>query len=285
MNGPKVLLMPLGMGGEVQERIHGGLCVAKRFDAQLRVLHISVSPQSIIPEEVFLMSRDALDGMYTAFDRHVGLDTRRVKKLFLEVCANASVPVVGGMTCPGPSASWCELQGLRSGLVARYGKAADMVVMARPPENRPTATFEAAVLETGRPLLVIPRTMERFAPDTVLVAWNCSTEASRSLAHSLPLLQRTRRVVVASVGHGEELQPSPETVCEYLAAHGIGAEAAILASGSRPAGEILAAATADNGVDLVVMGAYDRKRLGEPAFGSVTHHMLAHVGVPLFLSR
>ena len=125
MNGPKVLLMPLGMGGEVQERIHGGLCVAKRFDAQLRVLHISVSPQSIIPEEVFLMSREALGGMYDAFDRHVGLATQRVKKLFLEVCAKESVPVVDGMSYPGPSASWSELQGLRSWLVARHGKVAD----------------------------------------------------------------------------------------------------------------------------------------------------------------
>ena len=277
--------MPLGMGGEVQERIHGGLCVAKRFDAQLCVLHISVSPQSIIPQEVFLMSREALGGMYTAFDRHVGLDTQRVKKLFLEVCAKASVPVVDRMNYPGPSASWCELQGLRSGLVARYGKAADLVVMARPPENRPTATFEAAVLETGRPLLVIPRTMERFAPDTVLVAWNCSTEASRSLAHSLPILQRARRVVVVSIDSGEAVQPRAKSICEYLGAHGIVAEASIVPLGTRSAGHVLEETVADDEVDLVVMGAYDRKRLGGPAFGSVTNHMFAHAGVPLFLSR
>ena len=285
MNGPKVLVMPLGMGGETQERIYGGLCVAKRFDAQLRVLHISVSPQSIIPQEVFLMSRQALGGMYTAFDQHVGLETRRVKKLFLEVCERESIPVVDSMSYPGPSASWLELQGLRSGLVARYGKAADLVVMASPPENRPTATFEAAVLETGRPLLVIPRTMERFVPDTVMVAWNCTTEASRSLAHALPILQRARRVVVAAIGHGEELQPSPKMVCEYLAAHGIGAEADILAPGTRSSGQILAEKMEQDGVDLVVMGAYDRKRLGEPAFGSVTHYMLAHAEIPVFLSR
>lgn len=285
MNKPKVLLMPLGMGGEVQERIYGGLCVAKRFDAQLRVLHISVSPQSIIPEEVFLMSRDALGRLYTAFDRHVGMDTRRVKKVFLEVCARASVPVVDGMNFPGPSASWTELQGLRSGLVARYGKAADWVVMAVPPEKRPTGTYEAAVLETGRPLLVIPRTMERFSPDTVLVAWNGTTEASRSLAHSLPILQQARRVVVVSIDSGEALHPGANVICEYLGAHGIAAEAAIVPSGTRSAGHVLEEKVADDEVDLVVMGAYDRKRLGGPAFGSVTNHMFAHAEVPLFLSR
>ena len=285
MNGPKVLAMPLGMGGEAQERIFGGLLVAKRFKAQLRVLHISVSPQSIIPQEVFLMSRRSLDGMYAAFDQHVGLETQRLKKLFLEVCERESIPVVDSMNHPGPSASWFELQGLRSGLVARYGKAADLVVMAQPPENRPTATFEAAVRETGRPLLVIPRTMERFSPDTVMVAWNGTTEASRSLAHALPILRQARRVIVAAIRHGAEHEPSPRLICEYLAAHGIGADAAILPPGTRSNGQILAEKIEEDGVDLVIMGAYDRKRLYEPAFGSVTHFMLAHVEVPLFLSR
>ena len=285
MNGPKVLLMPLGMGGEVQERIYGALCVAKRFEAQLRVLHISVSPRSIIPEEVFLMSREALGRLYAAFDQHVGLDTRRVKKLFLEVCARASVPVVDGMNVRGPSASWTELQGLRSGLVARYGKAADWVVMAVPPERCPTGTYEAAVLETGRPLLVIPRTMARFSPDTVLVAWNGTTEASRSLAHSLPILQQARRVVVASIDSGEALHPSANVICKYLGAHGIAAEAAIVPPGTRSAGHVLEEKVAGDEVDLVVMGAYDRKRLGGTKFGSVTNHMFAHAEVPLFLSR
>ena len=285
MNGPKVLLMPLGMGGEVRERIHGGLCVAKRFDAHLRVLHISVSPQSIIPQEVFLMSREALGGMYDAFDRHVGLDTERVKKLFLEVCERESIPVVDGMDHPGPSASWGELQGLRSGLVARHGKVADWVVVAVPPERRPTGTYEAAVLETGRPLLVIPRTMERFSPDTVLVAWNGTTETSRSLAHSLPILRQAKRVVVAYVSHGEAVQPSPQMVCEYLAAHGIAGESAIVAPGTMSSAQVLVEEIAHYGADLVVMGAYDRKRLGEQAFGSVTNHMFAHAAVPLLLSR
>ena len=285
MNGPKVLLMPLGMGSEVQERIHGGLCVAKRFDAQLRVVHISVSPQSIIPEEVFLMSRDVLGGMYDAFDRHVGLDTERVRKLFLKICERESIPVVDGMGHPGPSASWAEVQGLRSGLVARHGKVADWVVVAVPLEKRPTGTYEAAVLETGRPLLVIPRTMERFSPDTILVAWNGTTEASRSLAHALPILRQARRVVVASVDHGEEVRPGPQMVCEYLAAHGIAGESAVVAPGTMSSGQVLAEKVAHYSADLAVMGAYGRKRLGQQAFGSVTNHMFAHAAVPLFLSR
>lgn len=56
------------------------------------------------------MSRDALDGMYDAFDRHVGLDTERVRKLFLKVCERESIPVVDGMGHPGPSAFWADRQ-------------------------------------------------------------------------------------------------------------------------------------------------------------------------------
>ena len=55
--------------------------------------------------------------------------------------------------------------------------------------------------------------------------------------------------------------------------------------GTRSAGHVLEEMVAGDEVDLVVMGAYDRKRLGGPAFGSVTNHMFAHAGVPLFLSR
>ncbi|MCP5036839.1 MAG: universal stress protein, partial [Rhodobacteraceae bacterium] len=59
MNGLKILLMPLGTGGEAQERLHGALVVANRLKAHLRVLHTRISPQTIIPDEVMVLSRKA----------------------------------------------------------------------------------------------------------------------------------------------------------------------------------------------------------------------------------
>ena len=285
MNGPKILLMPLGTGGEAQERLHGALIVANRFKAHLRVLHTSISPQTIVPQEVFVMSGKALQGLHNAFDQHMGVETKRLKALFATACQTHSVPVVDDMTHPGPSASWFEVQGLRSALVAQYGKVADLIVLARPPEGRPTATFEAAVLETGRPLLLIPRILSQFPLDTVMVAWNCTVEASRSLAHALPLLQEAKRVVVISTSSCTERQPGPQLICDYLTTHGVVATAEILQTEKVYKGQQLLAKARDHGSNLVVMGAYSKKRLQESVFGGVTQYMLAHADMPLFLSH
>ena len=285
MNGPKILLMPLGTGGEAQERLHGALIVANRLKAHLRVLHTSISPQTIIPNEVMLMSRKALEGLHDAFDQHVDVETQRLKALFATACQTHSVPVVDQVTYPGPSASWLETRGLRSGLVAQYGKVADLIVLARPPEGRPTATFEAAVLETGRPLLLIPRALKAFSLDTVMVAWNCTAEASRSLAYALPLLQEAKRVLVVSTSNYADRQPGPQAIGDYLATHGVSAVAEILHIGKEYKGQALLMKARDYGSNLVVMGAYSKKRLQESVFGGATHHMLAHADMPLFLSH
>ncbi len=285
MNGPKILLMPLGTGGEAEERLKGALIVANRLQAHLRVLHTSISPQAIVPQEVIVMSRKALEGLHDAFDQHVGAETQRLQGLFSDACEALSVPAVEEITHPGPSASWLEAQGLRSGLVARYGKVADLIILATPPEGRPTATFEAAVLETGRPLLLVPRTLKAFPLESVMVAWNCTAEASRSLAHALPLVQQAKRVVVVTTSKSADRQPGPETVCDYLGAHGINASAEILKTGKKYKGEALLAKARDLGSDLVVMGAYSKKRLQESVFGGATQYMLANAEMPLFFSH
>ena len=66
---------------------------------------------------------------------------------------------------------------------------------------------------------------------------------------------------------------------------GMGGESAVAASGTMSSGQVLAEKIAQYGADLAVMGAYNRKRLGEQAFGSVTNQMFAHAAAPLFLSR
>ncbi|MET0085541.1 MAG: universal stress protein [Sedimenticola sp.] len=286
MNSPKILLMPLGMGGEVEERLHGALSVAKKLGAHLRILYTSVSPQSVIPSELAFMSQKAVEGLHDAFEQHVGVEEQRLKALFHQACEALSIPVVDEVTEEGPSASWLEERGLRSGLVAQFGKVVDMTILARPSSGRPTASFEAAVLETGRPLLLIPRTLEQFSLDMVMVAWNCSAESSRSLMLSLPLLQMAKQVIIVSKGSCAERNPGPQAICDYLAAHQVTASAKVLPRGKQVyKGETLLACAREHNADLVVMGAYSKKRFQESVFGGVTQYMLAHADMPLFLSH
>lgn len=283
MKIPKLLLMPLGTGGEVPERLRGALIVAKRLQAHLRVLHTNFDPESLVPNELVLISAKALKGLHVAFDQHAEEETKRLKELFNNACKELSIPVSADMQQAGPSASWLEVQGLRSGLVAHYGKLADLTVLARPPEGRPTATFEAAVLETGRPVLVIPRSVEAFPLDNAMVAWNCTAESSSSLIHALPLLEYAKNVTVVSTDRCAGCQPEPHQVAEYLAAQGIVATSEVLATGHAYKGEALLDRARELQSDLVVMGAYSKKRLQGSVFGGVTQYMLARADMPLFL--
>lgn len=278
--------MPLGIGGEVEERLHGALSVAKRLDAHLRILYTSVSPQSVIPSEIAFMSKKVVEGLHNAFEQHVGVEEQRLKGLFVKACESFSIPVVDNVIADGPSASWLEERGLRSGLVAQFGKVVDMNILARPSSGRPTASFEAAVLETGRPLLLIPRILKSFSLDRVMVSWNCSAESSRSLMLSLPLLQMAGQVIVVSKGICAERNPGPQAICDYLAAHQVKASAKVLPRGKQVyKGETLLACAREFNADLVVMGAYSKKRVQESVFGGVTQYMLAHADMPLFLSH
>jgi len=281
----KSLLMPLGAGGEVEERLKGGLLVARELQAHLRVLHTNIDPKILLPQEVFVMSPAALKGLKDALDKHAGVETDRLKALLESICAVQGVPLLDAPDAQNPSASWLQKSGLRSALVAQYGKLADLIVMARPPEGKSTASFESAVLETGRPVLLIPRKLESFSLQTVVIGWNCTVEASRSIGSALPVLKRASNVVVATTVRAAGKQPGSQDVCEYLAVHGVSARAEVLPASKKYKGEALLQCGHDLGANMLVMGAFSKKRLQESVFGGVTQHMLARADIPLFLSH
>jgi nucleotide-binding universal stress UspA family protein len=49
--------------------------------------------------------------------------------------------------------------------------------------------------------------------------------------------------------------------------------------------DVILADIAENGIDLLVMGAYGHSRLREWVLGGVTRDLLAHMTVPVFLSH
>src|SRR3954447_17297100 len=55
------------------------------------------------------------------------------------------------------------------------------------------------VMQTGRPLLVVPDRVDWLDSRTVLVAWKDTTEARRAIADALPLLHQARNIVVAEI--------------------------------------------------------------------------------------
>ncbi len=285
MNYPKMLLMPLGTGSEAEERLNGSLIVAKTLEAHLQVLHTNLSANTIVPQEVFVMSSSAKASLKKIFEQHTESETERLKDVFSRLCETHGVASTAPSVDSAVSASWLETQGLRSALVAQYGKSTDLIVLARPLEGKPTASFEAAILETGKPVLLIPRRLQQFSLDTVVIGWNGSPAVNRSLSLALPILQRAKQVIFLSTERYTQQEPSPARMCNYLQVHGINASHQTFKrkQSSKGAG-LLEKAEALNS-QLLVLGAYGKSRFHESVFGGVTHFMLENSKIPMFYSH
>jgi nucleotide-binding universal stress UspA family protein len=101
----------------------------------------------------------------------------------------------------------------------------------------------------------------------------------------MPWLEGASRVVVFHVKTNAKHGPLPQRIVNYLAAHGIKAEALEIAPDQRKIGQAVLDAGRDTGADLVVMGAYSSNRLRELILGGVTGYMFDKADRPLLMAH
>ena len=119
----------------------------------------------------------------------------------------------------------------------------------------------------------------------VLVAWNGSTEQTRTTAFAMPLLREAKEVTVLSVEGGMTPGPTGEEVAHYLRRNGVAATAVTVAPGTRTTGETILDHAKTHGCDLLVKGAYTQSRLRQMIFGGATRHILASATLPVLMAH
>ncbi|HLZ66692.1 MAG TPA: universal stress protein [Aliidongia sp.] len=190
---------------------------------------------------------------------------------------------------PGPTARLHIEIGLAPRLLGRFGPATDLVVTGLPGSGEPgrTPTLEAALFDTGRPVLAVstagPTEIAPSAP--VAVAWNGRPEAARALGAALPILARCQREVILLCVDEREGAEKIGPVVEYLAMHGIAAQGIRLADRPHETGALLLEEATRRGAGLLVMGAYTHTRMRESILGGVTDHILRHAALPVLFAH
>jgi nucleotide-binding universal stress UspA family protein len=96
-----------------------------------------------------------------------------------------------------------------------------------------------------------------------------------------------RQVIVLAVNPpgGAEAEggiPSAD-ICLHLARHDINAEARHIYAEDVSVGAMLLSRAAEEGIDLIVTGAYGHARWREIVLGGVTRHLLKHMTVPTLM--
>ena len=174
--------------------------------------------------------------------------------------------------------------------LACRGRAFDLIVISRPGSGRDEprmATVEAALFDSGRPVLIVPPLTSEPAAlgDTVVISWNGSTETARAVSFAMPFLIRARRVVVLTVKGATVEGPSGEQIAATLRLHGIPATAISHEDERRSPGAAILAHARELGADLLVKGAYTQSRLRQMIFGGPTQHILEHAELPVLMAH
>lgn len=281
----KAILVALaGMDREASV-LETALQAARAFDAHLEVLHVRPDPNGVFAFMTEPMSESAVELIVDAAEKGAAELAAKARARFEEFCqANgvAEAAPAGG----GVFAMWREETGEQGQVTARYGRLADLSVVARPAEDTPApAMLEAALLETGKPVLIAPAEARTTLGTNVVIAWNGTAEASRAVAAAMPFLEAADRVTVLTAEEDGRFVANAADLTGYLSWHGISASVGTVDTGAAATGEALLGEAGRIGADLLVMGGYGHSRVREIILGGVTNHILANAGLPVLMAH
>jgi nucleotide-binding universal stress UspA family protein len=282
--GIRKILVPIDGTEATRGALATGFAVAKRFGAHVDVLHPRVDPIDAITFAGEGMSGEVVQELLDLTEQQGAVRAAAAQAMFNEARAAAGAEE-GPARAGALTARFLSPQSREEDAVVHLGRLCDLIVVDRRPvggdSSMPAGVLNAALFETAHPVLVAGPAAVADMHRRVIVAWNGSLEAARSITAALPFLAGAEEVVVA---HGADLPQgrSPEDVLDYLACHSISAVKMMLPP-DRPVADALVAAT--QGFDLLVMGAYTHGRLWQLILGGVTKHMLEAAALPLFMAH
>ena len=239
--------------------------------ARINVLAVRMPPEAMImPTEEVLTKHRAAE-----FRSHERERVRALHAVFEPWAAAARAPKV--------TTEWVDVEGLADLLVGEWGRRSDFVVISRLSRHAHTPArlaIQAALFDTDRPVLVVPR--GRLTPfgERVAIAWRNDKRTERSVLAVLRLLPKAKQVhVLAGMRAGESAPALPE----ILAEHDIDAVLHILPIGTGVFGETLLHTAHAISADLMVMGAYTHSTWRALILGGVTRYVLAHTDLPVLM--
>ena len=280
------ILLPLRDGEAASAAVELAHRVATRFGSHIEGLFVRAVPPLVAGDgpvpaqyrrQYAEMWKENAEAARTAFTTAMG----RLGVPFREMASGDHAP----------TAWWREVEGDGSDIVGSYGRLFDLILLARPDEPGAadwSDTCEAALFDTGRPVLIAGKQPLGSVGEQVVIAWNGSTETARTIALGSRLLADAEAITVLEVkgaAGGRVPGPSAEEVAAHLSRGGHNANARLVEAGGRSSGVAVLEEAEALKADLLVKGAYSQNRLRAMIFGGTTRHVLAHASMPLLIAH
>jgi nucleotide-binding universal stress UspA family protein len=283
----KTILVP-ATGSQTDDGVFASaLAVARAFDAHLDLLHVRVDAEAMAATLAADGSGAALiTGLLERIDEDARQREETARLLLERFCEREHLVMADSPAVqPGPSAQWHRQTGDEAYWVTEYGRSADLLVIGRPAEGQGVSidTIEAALLRSGRPVLISSATPPTALPEAIVIAWKAAPEAARAVTAAMPFLANAKQILIVTVA--EEPGISDEEGARLMTSlrwHGFNASTRHLQPDPRGAADTLLAMAGEYGA-LVVMGAYGHSRLREWVFGGFTQHVIRGAEVPVLM--
>ena len=282
----KTILVP-ATGNQTDDAVFtSALAAARAFNAHLDFLHIRVDAAMVAAMATDGSGAAMVSGLVERIDEEATRREDTARQMFDRFCERERLAIEDAPADQqSPTAQWLRQTGDEAYWVREYGRAADLLVVGHPADDQGVSidTIEAALVGTGRPVLIVPAAPLASLPETIVIAWKAAPEAARAVTAAMPLLSRSKRILIVTVA--EEPGLSDEEGARLMTAlgwHGLNVSTRHLRPDRLGAADTLLAAAAEEGA-LVVMGAYGHSRLREWVFGGFTEHVLRRAAVPVLM--
>lgn len=285
------ILVPICPGESPERQLDAALKIARRVEGHVNAAFVRPDPASVyaaLPK----LARAAVS--LQAIEREASDEEAAVRAGFERWRAEhrlAFEPV--DHLLRGTYACWSNQIGPLEIAIVQRGRLSDLMVLNFPGEYHSASerAFDAAVFDTGRPVVLVPQTVPDELLRHVLIAWNGSVEAVRAIAGALPMLHAAERVsVFTAPWHNNDFLAAENGTREldlgaYLVWQGIRASTLRAAPGQRSVGAALLRTAAEQEATMLVMGAFTRSRVRSFLLGGVTSHVLQNATMPVLMAH
>ena len=172
----RTILVPIEQHDLMSSILETALCLAQRFDSYIEGFALRVA----IPAAYAMADAAAVTS--PKLEQDIAENTKQTRGLFETFMQGHGVPC--GAHTTALSSKWLEDAPEGDDFVGSHGRLFDVIVLGRPghnPKGSRIGTLEAALFESGRPVLVAPPSPRPQMGTNALVAWSCSTEQARTI--------------------------------------------------------------------------------------------------------
>lgn len=284
----RTIFAPVAFEATARQVSDAALMLAKAFGAHVMGMHVRQRHAPYPPIDFYPSVGTTSTLVLESHDEATAAYARSMRAVFEERCDAGDihiVPLADALKRNGATASWTEQTGLIATGYSLAARVADLVVAATPePKNGflEREVFEEILLNSGAPVLLIPRDGLTLMPKRPLMAWDGSLQASRVVRGALPMLRDCDQTTLLTIGETDDGTPSLEAAKLWLERAGVPVTSRAVDRDGSIAERILDQAEQTRS-DLIVMGGYSHSRLQESLFGGVTHRILRETDLPLLM--